>query len=298
MDIQYFNRHTQKIEREKVYGDKAVKWLYQSALGKVMGDFIATPFVSEVYGMMQDSFWSQKKIPGFIEEFDIEMDDFLPAQKSLKSHGYGSFNEFFIRRFKPGARQFCQDSNEMPAFCEARYFGHKKIDNSVTIPVKGAYLQSRQLLANSKWNSLFEEGPFLVARLCPVDYHRFHFPDDGQVIERYPVHGALHSVNPIALKQRDNIFITNKREVSILETQNFGLLAFIEVGATCVGKIVQSYPQKSFSRGDEKGYFLFGGSTVVVLGQKGAWTPVDEVLDYTQKGIEVYSKLGACIARA
>ena len=131
-----------------------------------------------------------------------------------------------------------------------------------------------------------------MARLCPTDYHRFHFPDGGRVLERYSLPGRLHSVNPIALKRRGDIFFTNKRDISILETENFGKLAYIEVGAICVGKIVQSHRQGDFRRGEEKGYFLFGGSSVIVMGLPGRWVPSEDVLRHTKEGMETYVRLG------
>ena len=158
-------------------------------------------------------------------------------------------------------------------------------------------MRPRDLVAKEKWAETFSEGPLVVARLCPVDYHRYHYPDDGLVLESYRVPGILHSVNPIALKQKSEIFLKNERQVSILETKNFGKLAYIEVGATCVGKIIQSSKSKNFSRGEEKGYFLFGGSTVILLGEKGAWTPSQDILDWTLKGTEVYLKLGQEMGR-
>ena len=112
----------------------------------------------------------------------------------------------------------------------------------------------------------------------------------------YELHGAYHSVNPIALKERPEIFMINERAVTILQTENFGKLAYIEVGATMVGKIIQSTDLKDFKRGDEKGYFLFGGSTVIVLGEKGKWKPTDDLIKHTQGGMETWVPLGQKIA--
>lgn len=137
----------------------------------------------------------------------------------------------------------------------------------------------------------------LLARLCPVDYHRFHFPDGGRVRESYHVSGRLHSVNPAALKYRGDIFATNERQVSLFESLHFGRLALIEVGALCVGKIVQTYEgSEAVRRGQEKGYFLFGGSTVIVLGEKGAWSPDADILEKTEQGLETWVKLGEGLA--
>jgi phosphatidylserine decarboxylase len=138
----------------------------------------------------------------------------------------------------------------------------------------------------------FQGGSLLIARLCPLDYHRFHYPDDGRTWDSYRVHGALHSVNPLALKFRSDIFFTNERQISLLDTRNFGRIAYIEVGALCVGKIVQSHFQPEFKRGDEKGYFLFGASTVIVMGQAGAWKPAQDLLEQTAKKRETLVRLG------
>ncbi len=136
----------------------------------------------------------------------------------------------------------------------------------------------------------------MVCRLAPIDYHRFHFPDDCEIVDSYQIRGSLHSVNPLALQNKRDIFMVNERHVTILETRNFGRLAMIEVGAVCVGKIVQSYLGKSQKRGTEKGYFKFGGSTVILLGEKSRWLPKKEIIMNTSRGIESLADLGQAVA--
>ena len=224
------------------------------------------------------------------------MDEYLPEDGRTNLDPYSTFNNFFIRRFKEEARTFEKEANLLPAPCEARYFGFESLKDEDTIPVKGRFWSPKALLNSEKWASEFEQGPALLARLCPVDYHRFHFPDDGEVLDSFRVSGKFHSVNPLALKANDKIFQENERQVSILETKNFGKLAYIEVGAMMVGKIVQTYEGNSFTRGQEKGYFLFGGSTVIVFGQKGLWKPDQDILEKTSDSMETYIKLGSSIA--
>jgi phosphatidylserine decarboxylase len=297
LKIQYFNKHSGELEIEKVYGAGAVEWLYQSKVGRSLSDYLVRAPISQFYGDLQSSSWSKRKVKPFIKKFNIKMDDFLPEEGMTCEDPYSSFNHFFIRRFKEGKRDFVSDSHVMPAFSEARYFGYGAIDDSVTVPVKGHFLKAQDLVASSKWGKAFSGGPLMIARLCPVDYHRFHFPDDGHILDAYPVPGQYHSVNPIAIKEKPDIFMTNERFVTILETKNFGKLAYIEVGAICVGKIVQSRAVTgTFKRGEEKGYFLFGGSTVVVVGEKGKWSPDQLMLDKTREGIEVYQHLGSPLA--
>jgi phosphatidylserine decarboxylase len=299
MEINFYNRVTKLMEKEKVYGDKIVEWLYRSQSGKILSQLICKPPVSKVYGFLQDTAWSKRKITPFIKNFNIPMEDYLPEKPNTKSP-YSSFNQFFIRKFKEGKRVFIQNPVEMAAFSEARYYGYKSIHDDELIPVKGNFLKPKALIDHLKWEKTFQDGPLLLARLCPVDYHRFHYPDDGVILDEYRISGLLHSVNPVALESKQDILITNERHVTIIETKNLGKLAYIEVGATCVGKIIQSKPLvvgDSFKRGQEKGYFLFGGSTVIVIGEMGKWTPSEDILEFTKKGIETYIRLGMSVAK-
>ncbi len=291
--IVYWDRVKKTLETEKVYGDKALRLVYETAAGRIVADhFLAKPWLSQVYGLVQSSGISRRKIDEFVSQYQIPMSEF-------EKKSYKNFNEFFIRKFKNGARSFTRVQSEMPAFAEARYFAFDSIKTNQSFPVKGQFLSPDALLGSAEIAKPFIGGPLLLARLCPVDYHRFHFPDHGEILETYSVPGDYHSVNPMALKQRPEIFSTNERTVSILETKNFGKLAYIEVGAMCVGKIVQTHPEKKpFSRGDEKGYFLFGGSTVIVLGEPGKWVPADDLLEQTACRRETLVRLGDCVARA
>lgn len=234
------------------------------------------------------------KVPGFVKNFNINMDEYEPGSLDVsnQSLSYKNFNEFFIRKFKPGVRSFVE-GNSLPACSEARYFGYESVGEDTVVPVKGKFLSEDKILDNEEIAKDFKGGPLLIARLCPVDYHRYHYIDDGNTIESYQIPGQFHSVNPAALKAKSDIFLQNERRVSILGTKNFGKIAYVEVGAVMVGKIVQSHDErKDYKRGDEKGYFLFGGSTVILIGQPGKWKPSDDILSNTKKGIETYIHLG------
>jgi phosphatidylserine decarboxylase len=242
------------------------------------------------YGAYQASSISRHKVRPFIEKFKIPMEEYEDKK-------FGSFNDFFIRRFRDGARTFESSPKQMPAFSEARYFGFDRVDSELQFPVKGQWLTAQSVLEDQKLAAPFEGGPMLLARLCPTDYHRFHYPDDGRILESRRLPGRLHSVNPLALQYKGEILATNERHVSILETEHFGRLAYVEVGALCVGKIVQTNPnQREFRRGDEKGYFLFGASTVIVFGEPGRWRPDADLLEQTSKKRETFVKLGQSVA--
>jgi phosphatidylserine decarboxylase len=233
---------------------------------------------------------SRHKVRPFVEKFKIPMDEYEKRE-------FNSFNDFFIRKFRDGARRFESTPGRMPAYSEARYFAFDRVDSSLQFPVKGQWLTAKAVLEDAALAAPFEGGPMLLARLCPTDYHRFHFPDDGKIIEQRRLAGKLHSVNPLALRYKGEILATNERHVSILETKNFGRLAYVEVGALCVGKIIQTHTgNPAFRRGDEKGYFLFGASTVIVFGEPGRWKPDADLLEQTSKQRETLIRLGEPVA--
>lgn len=286
------------METEHVYGGDFVKFIYQNKFGRLLAPVFATKTLSQAYGVLQNLGTSAKKVPPFVEKFNIDLTEYKPGSRKTeeKSHSYKNFNEFFIREFEAGKRSFPEAKNQLGAFAEARYVAYESIHDETTFPVKGAFLRPQDLLGDQFDAKIFEGGPLMIARLCPVDYHRYHYPDRGHTVKSYSVHGDYHSVNPLALKARPKIFIANERRVSILETEQFGKIAYIEVGAVCVGKIVQTHDEsKDFNKGDEKGFFLFGGSTVVVIGEKGRWAPSNDILENTRRGFETYIKLGDVI---
>ena len=295
--IQYVDGETGDLCEEAVYGGAWIRWMYGTRLGRLISTLAALPPFSRIYGWLQDRPSSAKKIAPFIEQFDIRMADFLPEDGASADAPYSSFNAFFTRSVAPGARPFVEE-DAFPAPCDARYFGYAALNDDVAIPVKGSCFKASALLGNGEWAGAFEGGPAFIARLCPVDYHRFHFPDDGEILASWRIPGVLHSVNPWALAERDDIFMINEREVSILETARFGRLAYVEVGATCVGRIVQTHEGKTFRRGDEKGMFLFGGSTVIVIGQPGRWQVDPEIEERTHLGVETYLKMGSRLGAA
>lgn len=285
--ITYFDRAKKRDEVERIYGDGLIRWFYGSRSGKIANDGIASRhWFAHLYGSYKSSGLSRREIAPFIEKFGIRMDEF-------EDRDYRSFNDFFARSFRSGARAFVAGGADMPAFAEGRYLAFDAICGDETFPVKGMHLSAEELLGSAYEAEPFIGGPMLIARLSPVDYHRFHYPDAGRTIASYRVGGRLHSVNPLALRAKSDVFVTNERHVSILDTESFGRLAFVEVGALFVGRIVQTHSSDApFERGDEKGYFLFGGSTVIVMGEKGRWRPDADLLEQTAKGRETLVRLG------
>jgi len=290
--IPYYNRVTQKIEHEQVYGGSYLNWAYRNPLGFFLTDRVfSKTWVSRIFGAVEDSTLSRSKIAPFIDRYGIDMRDFEEAD-------YTCFNDFFIRRFKPGKRNFTPGHRVFCAGAEARYLVFSDLRTHQKFSVKGIEIDLPELLGDADLARKFEGGSFVLARLCPVDYHRFHFPFSGKLTRHYRVPGALHSVNPVAIEATPRVFLENERQVAVIEHPDFGSCAMIEVGALGVGKIVQSaYSERTplplaFEKGFEKGYFLFGGSTVIWLLPKGKIKLAEDLVLNSSKGLETWVPLG------
>lgn len=288
--------------KEKIYGGDFLYWLYNSNLGKVISPIATQPLLSTLYGSLQNNRISKGKIKQFINDYQIKINEYeagsLVYARNEIWNSYRNFNEFFTRKFKTGVRSFNQVKTDFPAFVEARYLILENVDDDTVFPVKGKYLSSKALLKNQKWLNEFKDSVVIIGRLNPTDYHRFHFPDQGRIVEQYRINGKLNSVNPIALDLNDEVFSENERHVTILETKNFGRIAYIEVGAMMVGKIIQTYKGVEFSKGQEKGIFKFGASTVIVLVQKNLVNfSRDIVYRSENENVETFIKLGTRIGK-
>ncbi len=275
-----------------MYGSQFVDLAYENNIGYFITDlFFTRPWFSRLLGGLEDSHFSARKIAPFVAQYGIDMNDYEPSQ-------YQSFNQFFIRKFKAGKRNFKPEANVFCAGAEARYYGFENFNAGSKVQVKGIDVTPTELVGNAALGAEFNEGTILIARLCPTDYHRFHFPVSGKLIHQSTVHGQLHSVNPTALRKKPDVFLKNERHVSIIENPVFGKIAMIEVGAIGVGKIIQScqFPDSSssllFEKGSEKGYFLFGGSTVIWLLQKGKISLSSDLRENSIRGLETWIPLG------
>ena len=244
------------------------------------------PLFDWLYAAYENTHWSAREIEPFVRKYHIDMSEF-------ESREYRSFAEFFDRRLRPGVRSFPSAPGEMGAFAEARYFGWTRFDAEQRFPVKGHSLSAEQILGNAQRARPFIGGPVLLVRLAPVDYHHVHYPDHGRTSDHGRLGHRLWTVNWHALLSKPDILFSNERNINILETRHFGRLAFVEVGALSVGRIVQVHPLDApFQRGEEKSVFRFGGSAIVVFGEPGMWRPSDDLLEHTKEGVETLVRLG------
>ncbi len=287
--IKYYNRKEKKYEIEKVAGEKYLNWSYGSPSGKGLIELLfKKKLFSKLYGNYCDTKTSCKKIQGFIEDFNIDMSIY---QKTADK--YSSFNDFFIRELNSNARIIPTDNNVLISPCDGKISAYQNIDLDNLVQIKGFTYSLKELIKDDNVCNLYHGGTCLIFRLCPTDYHRFHFFDNGVCDETTKIHGSYYSVNPIALKNVEKLFCQNKREWSIFHSDNFSDVIYMEVGATCVGSIIQSYtPNAPLSKGEEKGYFKFGGSTVILFLKKDVVKINEEILVQTQLGFETSVYMG------
>lgn len=293
--ITFFNRLTQRIETESVYGEGFLRFTYENPLGGLpLHSLVKRAAFSSWYGRRMDAPASRAKITPFLATYDVDTGEFADAPDS-----FATFNEFFYRKLKPAARPICGGENEIAFPADGRHLVLPDIAACDDFFIKGVHFDLAALLGDESTAKRYEHGGMLISRLCPVDYHRFHFPCSGVPGTAKPVNGPLYSVSPIALRKRPSILWENKREITVLKTSQLGDMLLLEVGATCVGSIVQTYaPDASITKGDEKGYFRFGGSCFITIFEPGRIRFADDLIEHSRAGREVYARMGDVAATA
>jgi len=293
MEIYYIDRESGKKKKEVVAGDRFLKWIYHHPMGRTALEiFIKHRIFSKLYGKLQDIPFSARKIEGFVKELAIDMKE--AERENIKD--YFCFNDFFARKMKRTARHIDSNEGSIISPADGRVFAYQKIDKNQMLQVKGFTYNLYSMLNNEGLAEEYDGGTCIVVRLCPSDYHRFHFPDSGVPSEHVHIKGHYYSVNPIALHKVAEIYCQNKREITVFNSLNFSKILLLEVGATCVGSIIQTFkPGEAVNKGDEKGYFKFGGSTVIMLLKEGQVSIHQDILDNTEAGIETKINMGEAI---
>lgn len=286
--IRFFNRSTGAMETEEIYGEGFLRWAYGNPLGRLtVSVAVKRLWFSQWYGWRMDRPKSRSKVRPFIEEFDVDADELADPPES-----YRTFNEFFYRKLKPEARPIAGDDSTVVFPADGRHLAISDVSASRTFYVKGQAFDLARFLGDKQLATEFEGGSILISRLCPVDYHRFHFPVSGATQPSCLLPGTLRSVSPLALRRQLSILWQNRRERTVVQSPQFGKVVVMEVGATCVGGIHQTFQSGEVRKGDEKGYFSFGGSNVTTVFQNGALRFDDDLLQHSADGIEVYAKMG------
>lgn len=292
-DLVVINRKTGQEEVETIYGGWALRLLHHPPKGwqwllRPLSRFINTsPLLSKLWGTIQKTSWSRAQIAPFVQRYHID-----PTEWAEPLDSYSSFDAFFSRRLRPEVRPIAQGlAAVMPA--DGRYRFIQQIEADQSLYVKGSTFSLARLLGSQELAHAYVGGTLLFARLCPTDYHRFHFPCDGMAGRAEEIPGHLWSVNPLLLAQETHLLAENRRMRTLIQSPTYGQVAMVEVGATCVGTIHQTYsPHTEVTKGEEKGYFSFGGSALLVLFEPGRLTLAEDLLASSSQPLELLCQMG------
>ncbi len=292
--IFFFNRYSGKLEEEKIYGEAFLKWIYGNPLGRVaLWGVACRRFFSRWYGWRMNRPSSKSKIAPFIECYQLDESEFL-----LPGDSFEHFNAFFSRRLREGARPIAGTETEVVFPADGRHFAIPVLGEESGIFVKGQRFDLASLLGDAQLAEKFEGGTLVLSRLCPVDYHRLHFPVGGRVSAAARIPGSLFSVSPLALRQRLSYLWENTRSRVVIEDSPAGEVVTVDIGATCVGSICHTYePGAEVVMGQEKGFFEFGGSSTVTVFKRGSVLLEEDLLHYGGKHLEVYARMGDRMGR-
>lgn len=273
---------------EEIHQEKqslALRFLYNTLIGRLILKIVTLKFVSKGMGVLLSSFISKPLIKKYIKRYSIDMDRF----EKIK---YKSFNDFFIRKLKN--KEFQSKENEYIAIADSK-ISYYEITDDFMLNIKNSTYSLAELIQDEKIADEFKNGICLVYRLSPSNYHRYIFGDNGVQKHLKDIEGKLHTVNPIVY-DKYKVFLENYRSVSELTTKNFGKIIQVEVGALCVGKIVNENKER-YAKYEEKGHFEFGGSTIIQILQKDVIDIDSAIINNTSVGIETVVDICTVIGR-
>lgn len=272
-------------DREKLIelpevGAGAIRFVYGTVIGRLLArGILCRKFVSKLYGSWQKSRFSRKKVQKFMRQYQIDVSDCTTQE-------FPNFNAFFTRQRKKIDDRTA--AHELAAIADSK-LSALPIDEDSVFTVKGVPYTLAQLLQDDMLAQTYMGGMCLIFRLSPEDYHRYAFPDAGTAEDTRIIRGVLHTVNPLAGTLA--VYRRNTRHFTQLHTAHFGEMIEMEVGAMLVGKI-RNHGHRSFSKLQEKGYFEYGGSTVILLCKKDRVIIDADILEHSARGIETKVHLG------
>ncbi len=275
-------RNNDVIIYEKI--NKSVRFLYHTFLGRICLKIITRRWISKLVGKYMNSKLSRRRIKKAIKQYGIDMNQY-------ENINYQSYNHFFTRKLKENICPINYDNNVLISPCDAKLSVYKIDQISNTFNIKESIYNINDLINDSIIASNYIDGYCLIFRLTVDDYHRYCYIDDGYKEENHFIKGILHTVQPISL-EKYKVFHQNCREYTILHTNNFFDVLHIEVGAICVGKIKNLHQKYEFHRGEEKGMFEFGGSTIILLFSKDTIIIDQDIINNSNNDIETIVKMG------
>lgn len=282
-------RYRDRDGRTFLYNESnSVKFFYGNFLGRAIIKFFSFPIFSKIVGFILNRGVSKLFVPRFVRKNNIDL-------SLYKNSIFKSFNDFFTRELKDENININKSNEVFVSPCDAKLSVYR-IDDDSRFMIKDSYYSVSELLDGSAIYKKYLGGYALIFRLCADDYHRYIYLDNGSKEKNIFIPGKLNTVRPIVLKY-ENIYKRNAREYTVLHTENFGDVVQIEVGAVLVGKINNFHEEHKFVRGEEKGCFEFGGSTIVLLVEENKIVVDDDIIKNTSEGVETLVKCGMKIGK-
>ena len=265
----------------------SLKFLYENKIGRIFLRPLVSRPVSNLCGKVMDSRASKVLIGPFARKNDIRFSD-------CQMDDINSFNDFFYRKVKDGLRPVNMDDQNLVSPCDGLLSAYEIRDDTV-LSVKQSHFTIGRLLRDKKLAAGFEGGYALVFRLCVNHFHRYIYFDSGKKYKDRQIEGLYHTVRPVALEKYP-VYVENSRQYSVIDTDSFGRAVQMEVGAMLVGRIVNEHPTAgNVLRGQEKGHFEYGGSTIILLLAEDRARLRQDILETLNKNIEIPVILGETI---
>lgn len=278
----YKIKHRNSDKIEEIKSTKTLSFFYNTLLGRILLKICTMKFISDIAGIYMNSRLSKYKIKKFIKDNKIKITDY-------EKTNYNSFNEFFTRKIISIKRPINMTKTAFISPCDSKLSVYT-ISNDLTLNIKNSYYTIDTII-DKKILKEYKEGYALVFRLSPTDYHRYCYIDSGYHGINKKIKGVLNTVRPIAVENK-KVYVTNQRSYTILDTDNFGKVIQVEVGALMVGKIKNEHKNYFFTKGEEKGFFKYGGSTIILLVKKDNVKIDNYLINNTKKGYETIINMG------
>lgn len=271
-----YDREKKEYIQDKQFAGELLQFLYQTVVGRFLLKIASSKIFSNLAGIYYNSIFSKKKIRKFIKKYSIDLREYEKKQ-------YKSFNDFFTRKKVYIEHNYDKNDFISPADSKLTVY---KIDDDLTLKIKNSTYNIKDFLINKEDCFKYRNGLCFVFRLSMDDYHRYCFPDSGELKESRFYKGVLHTVSSVSEKYK--VFSKNSRNISMITTDNFSDISYVEIGAMLVGKI-KNNDVKEFKKGEEKGYFELGGSTIVLI-TKDVVRVDNDIMENSLRGIETKIK--------
>lgn len=269
--------------------DKFLRNLYTTKWGNIFLEFLISPKVTNAMGWFMNTRLSTLMIDRFVKKNNIKMADY-------KRKFYTSYNDFFTRKIKKNRRPIDMRENAFITPSDGKVTVYP-INKNLVVNIKNCDYSVKSLLRNTELSEYYNNGWLYVIRLTVDNYHRYCYPAAGYQYNNVPLPGIFHTVNPVALEHA-SVFVENSREYTVIDTDNFGRIVQMEVGAMGVGRISNHKEDCFVEKGEEKGYFEFGGSTICLFVSKDGVIPCEDLVMNSVENCETIVKMGEAIGYA